>query len=75
MNREYVIEFYALSKFNNEYSLDRYFADTEEEVNKLIEQGKQKNKKHLRTTDNLKVYVKNSDLEVIDSFTFEPQEL
>lgn len=75
MNREYVIEFYALSKFNNEYYLNRYFADTEEQVDKLIEQGKKENKKHLRTTDNLKVYVKNSGLEIIDTYTFEPQEL
>lgn len=75
MNREYVIEFYALSKLNNQYYLDSLFCDTEKEIDKLIEQGKQKNKKHLRTTDNLRVYVKNSDLEVIDTFTFEPQEL
>lgn len=75
MNREYVIEFYALSRFNNQYYLGRYFCDTETDIDGLIEKGKQENKKHLRTTDNLRVYVKNSDLEVIDTFTFEPQEL
>ena len=75
MNRKYIIEFYALSKFSNEYYLGRLFCDTEEEVDKLIELGKQENAKHLRDSDNLRVYVKNSDLEVIDAFTFEPQEL
>ena len=75
MNREYVIEFYVLSRFNNQYYLDRYFCDTKTDIDGLIEKGKQENKKHLRTTDNLKVYVKNSDLEVIDAFTFELQEL
>jgi hypothetical protein len=75
MNRKYVIEFYALSKFNNQYYLGKCFCDTKAEVDRLIDQGKKENKKHLRTTDNLRVYVKNSDLEVIDSFTFEPKEL
>lgn len=71
MNRKYVIEFYALSKFNNEYLLNKYFTDTEEQVDKLIEQGKKENKKHLRITDNLQVYIKDTQGEVLDSFTFE----
>lgn len=75
MNRRYVVEFYALSKFNNEYYLGRLFCDTEEEVDKLIELGKQMNAEHLRDSDNLRVYVKSDGLGVIDTFTFEPQEL
>lgn len=68
--RKYKIEFVALSKFSNQYDLDVFYADTEQEVDSIIDGNIKKNKGKLRKTDALIVYIKNENGETLDKYAF-----
>lgn len=71
----YKVEFYQLTRYGNEFCIQNYYADTQERVDEIIEQGKKIHKKWLRANDKLLVYIKSEQGEILDKYTFEKQEI
>lgn len=65
---EYTILFYALSRFENLHYLGNIITKN---VDNGIKEGKEKFLKHLRTTDNLRVFVCDEDGNTLADFTYE----
>ena len=74
MTENYTIIFYALSKFGNLHTLGQFFADKIEDVDGLINKGKKQFGIHLRTNDNMRVFVLDDAGNTLADFTFEPSE-
>lgn len=74
MKEQYTIIFHALSRFGNLHTLGQFFADERDEVDGLIDKGKKEFGKHLRSTDNMRVFVLDDAGNTLADFTFEPSE-
>ena len=66
--KEYTVLFYALSRFGNLHSLGTIITKN---VDKAIEDGKKKFFIHLRTNDNMRVFVFDEDGNTLSDYTFE----
>ena len=74
MTENYTIIFYALSKVGNLHTLGQFFAEKIEDVDGLINQGKKQFWVHLRSTDNMRVFVLDDAGNTLSDYTFEPCE-
>lgn len=69
------IEYYRKTGLGNIFFIGKDLADNTSIVDTLINEGKTGCKKFLHKYDNLIVLLKNEKGEVLDEYTFEPQEI
>lgn len=74
MKEKYTIVFYVLTKLGNLHILGQFFADKKEDVDCLINKGKKQFGIHLRTNDNMRVFILDEDGNTLGDYTFEPSE-
>lgn len=72
---KYKIEFYQLTPYGNRFFIRAHTVYKKTQVDKSIELGKWFCKEHLRRNDQLLVYIKNNQGEILDKYTFEKQEI
>ena len=73
--KRFTIEYYRITGLGNMFFIGKDFAYDTKIIDTLINAGKTRCKKFLHKNDNLIVLLKNEKDEVLDKYTFEPQEI
>lgn len=73
--KRFTIEYYRKTGLGNMFFIGKNLVDNTSIVDTLINEGKTRCKKFLHKYDNLIVLLKNEKGEVLDKYTFEPQEI
>ena len=73
--KKFTIEYYRKTGLGNVFLIGKDLAYGTSIVDTLINEGKTRCKKFLHKYDNLIVLLKNEKGEVLDKYTFEPQEI
>ena len=73
--KRFIIEYYRKTGLGNIFFIGKDFAYDTNIIDALINEGKTRSKKFLHKYDNLIVLLKNEKGNVLDKYTFEPQEI